>query len=287
MALPSYLRFPHLHGDTLVLTAEDDVWTAPVAGGRAHRVSADAVPVARPRISPDGARVVWSSRRDGPAELRVADLDGGGARRLTWWGDDRTRPVGWAGGDVLAVSAAGPYAGRRTWAHAVPAAGGPARLLPVGPVSDLARAGDAVLLCSTISREPAWWKRYRGGTTGKLWWDADGSGEFVRVGAGLDGNVESPMLVGGRIAFLSDHEGWGNLYSLDADGTGLRRHTDHGGAGAPAFYARHASPDGARVVYESGGALWIVDDLDGAAPRRLVVELGGTRTARTPYRVAG
>ena len=287
MALPSYLRFPHLHGDTLVLTAEDDVWTAPVAGGRAHRASADGVPVARPRISPDGARVVWSSRRDGPAELRVADLDGGGARRLTWWGDDRTRPVGWAGDDVLAVSAAGPYAGRRTWAHAVPAAGGPARLLPVGPVSDLARAGDAVLLCSTISREPAWWKRYRGGTTGKLWWDADGSGEFVRVGAELDGNVESPMLVGGRIAFLSDHEGWGNLYSLAADGTGLRRHTDHGGEGAPAFYARHASTDGARVVYESGGALWIVDDLDGAAPRRLDVELGGPRTARTPYRVAG
>jgi tricorn protease len=38
---------------------------------------------------------------------------------------------------------------------------------------------------------------------------------------------------------------------LGADGTGLRRHTDHGGPGAPAFYVRHASTDGQRVVYES------------------------------------
>ncbi len=281
---PSYLRFPHLRGDTLVFTAEDDVWTAPVDGGRAHRITADTVPVARPRLSPDGMRVAWASRRDGPREILVADVDGGGARRLTWWGDDRTRPAGWSGEDVLAISADGPYAGRRTWAHAVPAAGGPARLLPVGPVSDVTVAGDLTLLCSTISREPAWWKRYRGGTTGKLW---IGSGEFVRIAHELDGNVESPMLVGGRVAFVSDHEGWGNLYSLAADGTGLRRHTDHGGDGAPAFYVRHATTDGTRVVYESAGRLWIVDDLDTAVPRPLDVRLGGPRSAREPFRVAG
>ncbi len=292
MALPGYLRFPHLHGDTLVFTAEDDVWTAPLAGGRAHRLTADAVPVRSPRLSPDGARVAWASRREGPMEVLVADLDGGPARRLTWWGDDRTRPCGWADGpdggrDVLVVAGAGPYAGRRTWAHAVPEAGGPARLLPVGPVSDLARDGGATLLCSSISREPAWWKRYRGGTTGKLWLDAGGSGEFARIGAELPGHVESPLLVGGRVAFVGDHEGWGNLYSLAPDGTDLRRHTDHGAPGSPAFYVRHASTDGARVVYESAGELWLLDDLDGAPPRRLDVVLGGPRTAREPYRESG
>lgn len=47
------------------------------------------------------------------------------------------------------------------------------------------------------------------------------------------------------IAFLSDHQGVGNLYSCLTDGTDLRRHTDH-----DAFYARHASSDGTRVVYQ-------------------------------------
>ena len=154
-------------------------------------------------------------------------------------------------------------------------------------MSDLALAGDggAVLLGTTMSREMAWWKRYRGGTAGKLWWDGAGTGEFVRIAADLDGQLDSPMLVGDRIAFLSDHEGWGNLYSVARDGSGLRRHTDHGAPGAPAFYARHAATDGTRVVYETAGELWIVDSLEpGSEPRLLDVRLGGPRTDREPFR---
>jgi tricorn protease len=292
---PSYLRFPHLHGDTVVCTAEDDVWTAPLSGGRAYRLTADDVPVAQPRLSPDGTQVAWTSWRDGAAEVYVTALDGGGVRRLTYWADSRARTAGWTPeGEVLAVSAAGQASGRRSWAYAIPPAGGTPRRLDLGPVSEVALGGDggpAVVVTSVLSRDMASWKRYRGGTAGKLWWDADRSGEFVRLAADLDGQLSSPMIVGSgaamRIAFLSDHEGWANLYSLGADGTGLRRHTDHGGPDAPAFYVRHASTDGERVVYESAGELWIVESLDAdAAPRRLDVRLGGPRTARTPFRVS-
>ncbi|MDT7578897.1 MAG: tricorn protease, partial [Pseudonocardiales bacterium] len=281
----SYLRFPHLRGDTLVFVAEDDVWTAPVTGGRAWRLTADEVPVGNPRLSPDGNRVAWTSWREGAAEVFVADADGGSARRLTWWGGAVCR--GWSpAGDVLALTSAGQPLGRQTWAWDVPADGGAPRRRDHGPVSDLALSADSpgVLLATTRSLESAWWKRYRGGTAGKLWWDAGGTGEFVRLLSGIDAQLESPMQVGGRIAFLADHEGWGNLYSVDRDGGDLRRHTDHGGPGAPAFYVRHASTDGTRVAFESAGALWILDALD-AEPRRLDVRLGGPRTAREPHRI--
>ena len=115
-----------------------------------------------------------------------------------------------------------------------------------------------VVLASVLSREPAWWKRYRGGAAGKLWIDADGNGEFERLAAELDGNLTDPMWVDGRIAFLSDHEGYGNLYSVLPNGTDLRRHTDH-----EDFYVRHAATDGERVVFESAGELWLL-----AGPRR-------------------
>ncbi|MBD0837604.1 S41 family peptidase [Streptomyces sp. TRM68416] len=282
----AYLRFPHLHGELIAFTAEDDVWLAPLEGGRAWRVSADNVPVTAPRISPDGTTVAWTSTRDGAPEVHIAPVDGGASTRLTHWGSYPTRVRGWTpDGHVLATSSQGRASRSRTWAHAVPLDGGPATTLPYGPVGGVAYGPHTVLLSVGMGLEAARWKRYRGGTTGKLWIDRDvrdgeGAGEFVRLHQELDGNIEYPAWVGERIAFLSDHEGVGALYSSLADGSDLRRHTALDG-----FYARHAASDGTRVVYACAGELWLLDDLDGAEPRRLDVRLGGQRTDRQPYPV--
>ncbi|KAB1989676.1 S41 family peptidase [Streptomyces triticiradicis] len=283
-AASAYIRFPHLHGELVVFTAEDDIWAAPLDGGaRAWRVSADNVPVSHPRISPDGTTVAWTSTRDGAPEVHAASLDGGPAKRLTYWGSARTQVRGWTpDGQVLALSTQGQASLRRTWARSVPLDGGPATTLPYGPVGDVAHGeGGVVLLSAPMGREAAWWKRYRGGTAGKLWIDRDGGGEFVRLHEDLDGNIEYPFWAGGRIAFLSDHEGVGALYSSLADGSDLRRHTP-----VDAFYARHAATDGTRVVYVSAGELLLLDDLDGAEPRRLGVRLGGQRVDQQPHPVS-
>lgn len=221
-----YLRFPHLHGELAAFTAEDDVWVAPLDGGRAWRVSADNVPVSHPRISPDGTTVAWTSTRDGAPEVHIAPVDGGPSKRLTYWGSSRTTVRGWTpDGQVLALSTQGQASLRRSWARAVPLDGGPATTLPYGPVGDVVTGsgGQVVLLSAPMGREAAWWKRYRGGTAGKLWIDRAGDGEFVRLHEELDGNIEYPMWVGDRVAFLSDHEGVGALYSSLADGSSLRR----------------------------------------------------------------
>ncbi|MGQ4425632.1 peptidase S41, partial [Streptomyces violaceoruber] len=246
-AAPAYLRFPHPHGELVAFTAEDDVWLAPLDGGRAWRVSADNVPVNHPRISPDGTKVARTSTRDGAPEVHVAPVEGGPAKRLTHWGSIRTQVRGWtADGRVLALSTYGQASLRRSWARALPLDGGPATTLPYGPVGDVAQGPHTVLLSAPMGREAAWWKRYRGGTAGKLWIDREDDGEFVRLHDGLDGNIEYPFWVGDRSAFLSDHEGTGALYSSLADGSDLRRHTPVDG-----FYARHAATDGSRVVYAS------------------------------------
>lgn len=288
MTQSAYLRYPHVRGDLIAFTAEDDVWLAPLDGGRAWRVSADNRPVTQPRISPDGTRVAWTSTRDGAPEVHVAPVDGGPSRRLTHWGDATTSVRGWTPeGDVLAISAHDQASSRRSWARAVPVDGGPARTLPYGPVGSVAHGpgGRVLLLSATMGREAAAWKRYRGGTAGKLWIErevraesADGAAEFIRVHEGLDGNIEAPMWVGDRIAFLSDHEGVGAVYSSLPDGSGLRRHT-----GVEGFYARHATTDGTRVCYASAGELWLLDDLDGAEPRRLDIRLGGQRADLQPH----
>ncbi|MCX5333456.1 S41 family peptidase [Streptomyces sp. NBC_00140] len=281
----SYLRLPHLSGDLLCFVAEDDLWLAPLDGkGRAWRLTVDRTKVGHPRFSPDGRHLAYTSWRSLVPEIHLVDVEGGPGRRLTYWGSADTQVCGWTpsegkgGAQILAVASHGEPFSYFTWAYKVPTDGDPGRKLPWGPVSDLQVAdieGErrTLLLTGTPPHEPAAWKRYRGGATGRLWLHGH------RLLEGLEGHLHSPMFVGDRIAFLSDHEGVGNLYSCAHDGSGLRRHTDH-----DAFYARHAASDGTRVVYQCAGDLWIVDDLDGE-PRKLDVRLSGPRTGRRTYQV--
>ncbi|MGI5493669.1 S41 family peptidase [Microtetraspora malaysiensis] len=275
MANGAYLRFPHLHGDLLTFVADDDVWLAPVSGGRAWRFTADRVPVSRPRFSPDGTRIAWTSTREGEPEVFAADLEGAEGERLTHWGNAMTGVRGWTeDGNVLAVTAAGHSSRTRLWAYAVPLDGGPATALPYGRVSEAAASGPKVATVSAVWREPSQWKRYRGGTAAKIWVDATGDGEFTRLFADNPAQHWSVMWVGERLAFLADTDGDGNLYSCLPDGSDLRQHTTHRG-----FYARHAASDGSRVVYSLGGDLWLLESLE-AEPYKLDITLSGPRPAR-------
>ncbi len=94
---------------------------------------------------------------------------------------------------------------------------------------------------------------------------------------GLDGQLACPMLIGGRLFFLSDHEGTGNIYSCALDGSGITRHTDHDG-----MYARNPSTDGRRIVYHVAGDIWLLDGPDAPGPRKLDISLGSPAAARAP-----
>ena len=279
-----YLRYPHIHGDLLTFAAGDDIWLAPASGGRAWRLSADDVPVSYPRFSRDGSQVAWTSWRDGNPEVYAADTGGSTANRLTYWGDPQTRVTGWtAAGEVLALTAADQPAQKYRRAYAVPGDGAtPPRLLPFGAVTDVAieDAGTA-LLAGSVAGEPAFWKRYRGGRAGKLWTATAADPLFTRVLAELDGQLASPMIIGGRLFFLSDHEGTGNIYSCALDGSDLARHTDHDG-----MYARNPATDGERIVYHVAGDIWILDGPDAAEPRKLEITLGSPAAARAPRLVS-
>ncbi|MES9521743.1 S41 family peptidase [Streptomyces capoamus] len=278
----SYLRFPHLSGDLLCFVAEDDLWLAPLdAPGRAWRLTADRTKTGHPRFAPDGHRIAYTTWHSLVPEIHLTDVGGGPERQLTYWGSTDTQVRGWTpDGDILAVASHGQPFPHFTWAYKVPADGDPGGRLPWGPVTDIQVAdidGEhmTLLLTGTPPHEPASWKRYRGGATGRLWLHGQ------RLLPDLEGHLACPLFVAGRIAFLSDHEGVGNLYSCAHDGTDLRRHTDH-----DAFYARHAAGDGDRVVYQCAGDLWLVDDFSPAGtPRRLDVRLAGPRTGRRPHQV--
>src|SRR5258707_13482163 len=94
--------------------------------------------------------------------------------------------------------------------------------------------GSATALLTASYQDPAFWKRYHGGTSGRLWLAAkpDGGGQqprFRRLLADVAGEVHSPMLVAGRRGVISAFEGARHIYSGGLGGTDPRRASAHDG----------------------------------------------------------
>ena len=280
MASGFYLRFPHIARETLTFVADDDVWAAPVNGGRAWRLSSDRAPAGHPRLSPDGTKFAWTSVREGAPEVFLADLESVSAERLTYWGDSRTRTRGWTpDGKVLAISATGQPFASQAWAYAL--SDGQAEKLPYGPVTDLSVLEDSVaLLTASLTRDPAAWKRYRGGTAGRLWLQQAG-GDFTRLLAELNGHfaVRCSSAAGSPSSPTTRASATSTPARPTAPTCAGTPTTTPSTPGTPPATAPGSSTSAPATC---GSSTTSTAD---AVPRRLDVTLGGPRAGRRPYQV--
>jgi tricorn protease len=257
--MPSgYYRFPTIHSDTVVFVCEDDLWSVPAGGGLARRLTSNLGEVTRPWLAPDGATLAFVGREEGQPEIYCMPAMGGPARRLTFLGGSMCFTAGWTSdGKIIFANNAGHWYSRFTHLYTVDMQGNPPERLNLGLAKAIAFGPENGVVIGRNTDDPARWKRYRGGTTGQLWIDEKGTGDFHPL-IQLQGNLASPMWVRERIYFLSDHEGIGNLYSCLPTGEDLRRHTDH-----EDFYARNPASDGQRIVYHAGADLYLFDPASG------------------------
>ena len=80
------LRYPTLvpDGKTVVFAWRGDIWRAPVEGGSATRLTIHEAQDTKPRVSPDGKWIAFSSRRTGNYDVFVMPIDGGEPRQVTF-----------------------------------------------------------------------------------------------------------------------------------------------------------------------------------------------------------
>jgi tricorn protease len=264
--MPSgYYRFPTIHDGTIVFACEDDLWLVETGGGVPRRLTSSLGEASHPSLSPDGRLLAFVGREEGEAEIYLMAAEGGPARRLTFMGGSQCLTAGWTpDGKILFANNAGRPFPSLLHLYAIdPAPGENGVAVPeqlnLGPARAISFGPHGARVIGRNTGDPARWKRYRGGTVGQLWVDANGDGDFRPLPA-LDGNTASPLWLGERIYFISDHEGIGNIYSCRPDGSDLSRHTDH-----HLFYARYADSDGRRIVYHAGADLYLFDPESGVS----------------------
>ncbi len=256
---PGYFRWPAIHGETVVFTAEGDLWSVPVTGGVARRLTSHPGAEDHARISPDGKWIAFSAEYDGPVEAYVMPADGGLPRRLTWDGEGAT-VAGWSPDGRVAVAT-------RAWSTLPNEQIGlldPATLdlrrVPLAQAAEVAwgevePGAGATLFFTRLPFQGSSTRFYTGGTVQQVWRLAPDAPEAVNLTGDWRGTSKNPLWLGGRLYFLSDrqHETM-NLWSMLPDGSDARAHTAH-----TDFEIRAADAHGRRLVYQRDGRLHLFD----------------------------
>ncbi len=270
-----YYRFPALHGDTIVFTAEGDLWKVPVAGGVAQRLTSHPGEESRASFSPDGKNIAFTGEYEGVPEVYVMPVDGGRPKRLTWHGEP-SLVTGWTpDGRVMAATKAHSTLPNEQLVTLDPASGDET-LLPLAQASEGAWDGAGKSLFFTrLPFQGSSTKRYEGGTAQNLWRLDEGAAAAVPITPDFKGTSKNPMWENGRVFFVSDRSGVMNLWSVAPDGSDPRQLTKHADVDV-----RSASLHGGRIVYQHGADLRVVDVATGAdalVPVTLSSDLDQTR----------
>ncbi len=251
-----YYRFPALHNDTLVFTAEGDLWRIDnvARGGAAERLTTHASEELRAAISHDGSMLAFSASYEGPTEVYTMPIEGGVPVRQTWEGGDGALVVGWtAGGEVLYST--GRHSGLpNAQLGRVHPGTGERGLVPLAQAADGAYDPAGALFFTRLPFQGSHAKRYKGGTAQTLWKFARGASEAVPLTSDYPGASKWPMPWNGRVYFLSDRDGTMNIWSMADGGKDLRQHTKH-----TAWDIQGASLSRGRIAYQLGADLRLLD----------------------------
>src|SRR4051794_516532 len=220
-AEPGYYRQPAVHGDTVVFVAEGDLWSVPVAGGRATRLTTHPAAEERPAVSPDGTTLAFAARYEGSTDVYSMPLSGGRPRRLTFDGG-RVSHVGWTpDGKVLVgtdVHSGLPAQQLVALDLSSPDGAVGRAVIPPAQAADACSPPDARTPSSPrLAFQGSHTRRYKGGTAQQLWSFGTSDPEAKPITADYPGTSKAPMVWDGRVYFASDRDGTMNLWSIKPD----------------------------------------------------------------------
>lgn len=272
------IRYPDVYGDKVVFVYASDLWVYDRGGGLARRLTSHPNSETYPKFSPDGKWIAFTASYDGAPSIYVIPSEGGEPRRLTYepmpslmreWSPD--------GKTISYVSPYGDATGNRPRLWNVDFNGGMPQRTDLGECFDLSYSPDGKQAAFNRAASQNFnWRRYRGGTQGRLaFWDF-ATKSYTEVSSGKEQNY-SPMWVGDKVFYVSDKTDSNlNLWVYDTKSrrtSQVTKFTDGD--------VRWPSTDGKTIVFERNLRLHSFDIATGAI-KQLDPHVTGDNLAMRP-----
>jgi tricorn protease len=258
LALAGYYRFPALHKDTLVFTAEGDLWKITLGDKYAHRLTTHPAEEKKASISPDGNWVAFVANYSGTPEVHVIPIQGGLAKRITFE-NVRVKVHGWSPDAKVLYSYNGRVGPAGNWTlKQVDPITLISKSIPLADAVEGSIASDGNTLYFTqfglqISTDNA--RDYQGGAKGELWKYTLGSNkEATQLTRKHKGSARTPMISGERLYFISNQSGSDNIWSMKLNGQDQLQHSQY-----QDWEVRSAQLNDNKIVYQLGADIKTFD----------------------------
>ena len=287
------LRFPATNGREIAFSYAGDLWTVPVTGGEARRLTSHVGYEMFARYSPDGKTIAFTGEYDGNREVYSIPAEGGEPLRLTYTATnarddlgDRMGPnnivITWSpdGKRILYRNRIGEGFPGKLWTVS-PEGGMPEEIpLPEGGFSSWSPDGKK-LAYNRVMREFRTWKYYRGGMADDVWiWDPK-----AKTVENVTNNMAQdifPMWIGEEIFFASDRDMIMNLFCYNTKTRETTKVTNF-----DKYDVKFPSTDGKTIVFENGGYIYRFDPATRESVQVPVTLASDAVYARTERRKVG
>ncbi|MDC8831508.1 S41 family peptidase [Alteromonas gilva] len=258
VAKPGYFRDPDLHDNTVVFTAEGDLWLHQLDTRQTRRLTTNTAYEKQAAISNDGTRIAFTADYDGTTEIYVIPIGGGVAKRVTFENSYVFLQEWTADGHILysANNRVGPTG---NWTlKTVDPENLNTKDIPLADAVEGSVDGDSGTLYFTqfglqVTRDNA--RYYRGGAQGELWrFNPQQDDEATQLTGAHDASASEPMFYDGKLYFISNKNGNANLWVMSANGKNLKAVTNF-----QDYPVQRAKLDNGRVIFQHGADLKIYD----------------------------
>ncbi len=259
------MRYPTASENEVVFAYAGDLYSVPISGGTAHKLTNSQGIEMYPRFSPDGQTIAYLASYDGNREIYKIARDGGEPTRLTYAMDighlpERMGPdkiiMQWTndGKEILYRGRASSWTSLNARLYTVNKDGGLPEEIPMMWSGYAYFSPDGKKLAyNPVFREYRTWKHYRGGQAGDI--------HIIDMKTRKIENITNnpaqdiiPMWAGNKIYYLSDRDYTMNIFCYDLTTKKTKKVTkfDKFDVKFPSLGVKH-------IAFSNGGEIYLLD----------------------------